>query len=157
MVKWYLLIYLFLEVLVTIQIGSSIGGLNVFVEILVTGFLGVVILYNFKNSIAQSMMELMQAKIDVKELVSHNLLSFLGAILLIMPGMVSDFIGIILQLKFITAPLGNLYKGPERRRYKQTFQGDNRRNELHAEFEKTTKREDDVIDVEIIESTSTKH
>ena len=156
MVKWYLLIYLFIEVLVTIQVGSSIGGFNVFLEIVGTGFLGFVILYNFKNSIAQSMMELMQAKIDVKELIAHNLLSFLGAILLILPGVVSDVFGIILQLKFVTAPLGNLYKGPERRRYKQGFEGDDRRHELHAQFE-NNKGDDDVIDVEIIESTSTKH
>ena len=157
MIKWYLLLYLFIEVLVTVQVGSSVGGLNLFLEILATGFLGFVVLYNFKNSIAQSMMELMQAKIDVKELIAHNLLSFLGAMLLIMPGVVSDIFGFILQLKFVTAPLGNLYKGPERRRYKKGFEGDERRHTLNTQFENTTKGDDDVIDVEIIESTSTKH
>ena len=45
----YFLFYLFLEVTVTVKVGSYIGGSWMFVEIMLSAFIGMFILRNFKN------------------------------------------------------------------------------------------------------------
>lgn len=50
----YFLIYLFLEVLISVNISSAIGGLATFFEILASAFIGIAILVNFRNTLLKT-------------------------------------------------------------------------------------------------------
>jgi UPF0716 protein FxsA len=97
---FYFLIYFFLEVVVTVDIAGRIGGLATFFEIIITAFIGLFLLTNFRYTLAQSMHALMSGSITVDEFQKMNLMSLLGAILLIIPGFFSDIIGLLLQFGF---------------------------------------------------------
>ncbi len=96
----YFLLYFFLEVLISVDIAGRIGGLATFFEIILTAFAGVFLLTNFRYTLAQSMTALMSGSITVEEFQKMNMMSLLGAILLIVPGFFSDMIGILLQFGF---------------------------------------------------------
>ncbi|HHD83971.1 MAG TPA: FxsA family protein [Campylobacteraceae bacterium] len=97
---FYFLIYFFLEVVVTVDIAGQIGGLATFFEIIITAFIGLFLLTNFRYTLAQSMHALMSGSITVDEFQKMNLMSLLGAILLIIPGFFSDIVGLLLQFGF---------------------------------------------------------
>ena len=97
---FYFLVYFFLEVVITVDIAGKIGGLATFFEIIITAFVGLFLLTNFRYTLAQSMNALMAGTITVDEFQKMNLMSLLGAILLIIPGFFSDIIGVLLQFGF---------------------------------------------------------
>ncbi|MGZ8548793.1 MAG: FxsA family protein, partial [Sulfuricurvum sp.] len=78
----YFLIYLFLEVLLTVEVASQIGGLMMFGEILLSAFIGIAILFNFRATLLSNIMELRERRVDANGFYKRNLLSLLGAILL---------------------------------------------------------------------------
>ncbi len=130
----YFLVYFFLEVLITVDIGAQIGGLATFLEIVVSAFVGFFLLTNFRYTLAQSMMALMNGSITVDEFQKMNMMSLLGAILLIIPGFFSDIIGIMLQFGFFGTFIA--------------------KKVLHLKEKKRRKSEgdyDDAIDVEVID------
>jgi len=94
----YFLIYLFLEVLLTVQVASQIGGLMMFGEILLSAFIGIAILFNFRATLLSNIMELRERRVDANGFYKRNLLSLLGAILLILPGILTDIIAVAIHL-----------------------------------------------------------
>lgn len=133
----YFLIYLFIEVMVTTQFAEQFGGLALFIEILVSFGIGSFILANFKYAIVEQLNNLAFGRINQEELVSFGIFTLIGAILLILPGIFSDAVGILLQFEwfglFLKKRLGN-----------HLF----RTNNHH-----TTRSEHDYIDVEIVEES----
>ena len=127
----YFLVYLFLEVFVTVEIASFIGPIWTFLEIIASAVAGFAILLNFKNVFIQNLRTVSYSSIDWEELERLNLFSIIGAILLILPGFLSDMIGIALQFPLFTAILVNY------------FSVKSCKSNLNT-------KEDDVIDVEII-------
>jgi len=77
----YFLIYLFLEVLVSVQISSAIGGLATFFEILFTAFIGISILVNFRKNLIENMTAVSYNCIDLEQFQKLNLFTLIGAIL----------------------------------------------------------------------------
>jgi UPF0716 family protein affecting phage T7 exclusion len=131
----YFLLYFFLEVVITVDIASRIGGLATFFEIIISAGVGFFLLTNFRYTLAQSMTALMSGSITVEEFQRMNMLSLLGALLLIVPGFFSDIIGVLLQFGFFG-----------------TFVA---KKILHLRNKKRAKKEGDIedaIDVEIIDS-----
>lgn len=51
----YFIVYLFLEVLLSVNISSYIGGLNTFFEIILTAFIGISILVNFRKTLVENL------------------------------------------------------------------------------------------------------
>ena len=135
--KMFFLIYFFLEVVVTITIGGKIGGLNTFFEIVMSAVIGAVIIMNLRSIVLHSLSSVMSGQMSPDELVKGNLLTLIGAILLILPGFVSDFIGLVLQLPFVKSLVKRQIKQAKPNQQTYTHKGD-----------------DDVIDVEIIEHTT---
>ena len=132
----YFIIYLFLEVMVSTAFASSLGGLLTFLEIIFTAFLGFFILANFKHGIFRSMQLLKERKITQEEFSALNIFSILGAFLLIIPGFLSDILGVALQVNFLTTFLGATI-------LKDRFvKRDSGGSQMYDE---------DVIDVEVIE------
>ncbi|MFT7859359.1 MAG: FxsA family protein [Sulfurimonas sp.] len=142
----YFLIYLFLEVLLSVNISSAIGGLATFLEILASAFIGIAILVNFRNTIVENMQAVSYNCIDLQEFQRLNLFTLFGAILLILPGFLTDIVGILLQFSAITSMIVNRYNVKSKHCNTSVF-----------EDEENLKKDKDVIDVEIIEhDTSSK-
>lgn len=132
----YFLIYLFFEVLISVNIASAIGGLATFFEIILSAFLGFAILANFRTTLRENLMAVSYSTINLNEFQRLNLFTIIGAILLIIPGFLTDIIGILLQFSVFTSMLVNRY-------------------DVKSKYKKYNKEKDsDVIDVEIISDNS---
>ncbi len=136
----YFLIYLALEVFVSVNISSAIGAFATFLEIIFSAIVGFILLANFRNTFADSMIALQKRSISFEEFQRLNTFSLLGAILLIIPGFFTDIVGILLQFTFFATIFA--------------------RKVLHVEdsidiedvYEhKNRKDNDEIIDVEIID------
>ena len=134
----YFLVYLFLEVTVTLQIASKIGGLATFLEIVGSAFLGIFILMNFRHALAENIDALRTRQIDMQGFSNRNISGLLGAIFLILPGFLGDIIGIAMQFSLVVTLLIN--------RFTRKYPTEN----YHTY---TTQKDDHVIDAEIIDDT----
>ncbi|MDQ1298455.1 MAG: hypothetical protein QG558_994 [Campylobacterota bacterium] len=129
----YFLIYLFLEVMITVEVASRIGGFAMFSEIMVSALIGIAILFNFRTTLLSNVMELKERRISANGFYKRNLLSLLGAILLILPGIFTDIMAGIIHV-FL---LGSLIDSRFMPKYPQ-------QNQPHQP------KDDHVIDAEII-------
>lgn len=135
----YFIVYLFLEVMISTNIASAIGGFATFVEIILSAVLGFVLIANFRVTFVQSLQALSKREITMEEFQKLNAWTILGAILLILPGFLTDIIGILLQFSFFASlfaakVLHVKHFSPE------------------TNFKKG--REDEIIDVEIIDDNN---
>ena len=144
----YFVLYLFLEVMVSTNLASQIGGFNTFLELIFSAFVGFALMVNFRTTLLENMQAFSMQKIDVKEFQQLNLFAILGAILLVLPGFLTDMIGILLQFSVFTKMLVNRFTAKSTSN--TTYHRAGRNNTLHNE------KDDDVIDVEIISNDSTK-
>ena len=134
----YFLIYLFLEVVVSVNISSAIGGLSTFFEILLSAFIGISILINFRQTLVENMTAVSYSCIDLEEFQRLNIFTLVGAILLIIPGFLTDILGALLQFSVFTSMIVNRYNVKS--------------NKCNSSYNKNnTQKDSDVIDVEIIE------
>ena len=136
----YFILYLFLEVLVSVQISSAIGGLATFFEIVLSAFIGISILVNFRKTLVENMTAVSYNCIDLEQFQRLNLFTLIGAILLIIPGFLTDIVGILLQFSAFTSMIVNRYNVKS--------------GKCNTSFEDeyiNIQRDSDVIDVEIIE------
>jgi len=140
----YFVIYLFLEVIISVNISSEIGGLATFFEIMATALFGITLLVNFKETLMENIQAISMQKIDFLEFQRLNLFTLLGALLLILPGFLTDIVGVLLQFSVFTSMLVNRY-GVESQK----------RNSSFYEQQNNLKKDSDVIDVEIISDDST--
>jgi 2-isopropylmalate synthase/UPF0716 protein FxsA len=141
----YFIIYLFLEVLISVNISASIGGLATFFEIVLSAFIGISILMNFRTTLLHNITAVSYHAIDLKEFQKLNLFTIIGAILLIIPGFLTDIIGILMQFSVFTSMLVNRYN-VKSENYKTDYQQENN--------QKNIQKDSDVIDVEIISDSS---
>lgn len=130
------LIYLFIEVYVTITIASEIGFLYTFLIILFSAVFGIVLIFNTPFKMA----EIMQNILGSASLVAFGIFTFLrifAAFLLILPGFFGDIVGIILLVgSFLFAP-------------KQ-----NKQDVVYSDEENHKHKKEEIIDVEIIDDNN---
>jgi len=166
----YFIIYLFLEVMISSSISTSIGGLNTFLEIVLTAIIGIFLLKNFKLSLADSIAKARSGQITQEEFIKTNVGKALGAILLIVPGFFTDIMGIVMQFSFLVVLLSKVFTfktlmnrttystnfsstdfGYDTKRFTNT----NTKNTNNKNYKRNT---DEIIDVEVIDdSNSIKH
>ncbi|NCO01506.1 MAG: FxsA family protein [Epsilonproteobacteria bacterium] len=133
----YFIVYLFFEVLISVNLSSAIGSLMTFFEILISAAFGIMILINFRKTLAENMSAVSYNCIDLKQFQSLNLFTIFGAILLILPGFLTDIVGLLMQFSVFTTMLVNRYHVKS--------------GSCKTDFEANTIKKDlDVIDVEII-------
>jgi len=140
----YFLVYLFLEVLVSVNISSSIGGLATFFEIVASAFFGAAILVNFRKTLFENMSAVSYNCIDLQQFQKLNLFTLFGAILLIIPGFLTDIMGVLLQFSVFTSMIVNRYNVKSRKC-----------NTNYTSEQNNIQKDSDVIDVEIINSNTT--
>ena len=125
-----------LEITLMIKIGQQIGAFNTVLIILFTAFIGI---YYAKiegiNTIKSGMTNLYQNKIPFYEIFSGASIA-IGAVLLILPGFISDTIGFFLLIPFTRKTLINFW--------------------LKNKYKETKKDNEEIIDAEIIEEKSDK-
>jgi 2-isopropylmalate synthase/UPF0716 protein FxsA len=146
----YFIVYLFLEVLISVNISSLLGSIVTFFEIIITASIGIYILVNFKQSLRENLTAVSYNCIDLQEFQNLNLFTLIGAIFLILPGFLTDIIGALLQFSVFTTMIVNRYQMHSSKRCNTHF------DEFETQTSHITK-ESDVIDVEIISDNSTKH
>ena len=128
--------YLFIEVMVSVQIAEVFGGLGVFAEIMFSGFVGIMLLLNIKTTMIESLKAMSNNCISMKEFQELNIFAFLGSVFLILPGILSDAIGILMQFSVFTSLVVSKI------------------NKQSGECHVKSQGEDNVIDVEIISNNS---
>jgi len=96
----YFLVYLLLEVFISVNISSNIGAMATFLEIIFSAIFGFILLANFRNTLMESMQAMQRRTISIAEFQKLNAFTLLGALLLIVPGFFSDIVGIFLQFTF---------------------------------------------------------
>lgn len=72
------------------------GFFPVFMEMIISAFIGAALLLNIRFSFMQSLLSLMQGRLGLVDIFSGNLAKVIGAALLILPGVLCDIIGILL-------------------------------------------------------------
>jgi len=133
----YFIVYLFFEVLISVNLSSAIGSLMTFFVILISAAFGIMILINFRKTLAENMSAVSYNCIDLKQFQSLTLFTIFGAILLILPGFLTDIVGLLMQFSVFTTMLVNRYHVKS--------------GSCKTDFEANTIKKDlDVIDVEII-------
>ena len=141
----YFVIYLFLEVIISVNISSSIGGFSTFIEIIFSAGFGIFILLNFKESLRENLTAVSYNCIDLDQFQKLNLFTLFGAILLIVPGFLTDIIGTLMQFSVFTSMVVNRYN------MRSSKCDIPKENQNYTNYIK----ESDVIDVEIISDSTT--
>ena len=93
----YFLVYLFIEISVSYEFTKIFTPLGMFIEILATAVIGVLLIQNFNFTIVENMQKLAKREISQEEFISIGMFKFVGAILLVIPGIFTDIIGILMQ------------------------------------------------------------
>tara|TARA_B100000579_G_scaffold335770_1_gene286524 strand:- start:2323 stop:2748 length:426 start_codon:yes stop_codon:yes gene_type:complete len=121
-----------LEIMVMIKIGQQVGAINTILLILLTAFIGI---YYARiegiNTIKSGFMNLYQNKVPIYELISGASIA-MAAVLLIIPGFITDTIGFILLFPITRKFLINIWLKK------------NKRNNLKD-------KNDDILEGEVIE------
>ena len=105
----YFLVYLFVEVLLSVNISSAIGGVFTFIEIMLSAFIGLSILVNFRKTLVENMTAVSYSCIDLEQFQRLNLFTLFGAIFLIVPGFLTDIVGALLQFSAVSSMIVNRY------------------------------------------------
>jgi UPF0716 family protein affecting phage T7 exclusion len=119
------LFYIFIEVVITIPLASAIGVFYTFLEIVLSAVLGFAILFNTPFTMRESWEKVSQNRLSAGVLPLAASIRIFAAFLLILPGFFGDTAGMILLIWSMILLVGG----------KIAKKG----------------RDDDVIDVEIIE------
>lgn len=135
----YFIVYLFLEVYISVSVFSAIGAFSSFIEIVLSAFIGLVLLVNFRYTLGESFMALRNQKITTQTFQALNVLTIIGAFLMILPGILSDTLGVLMQFGFVTTFIKNRLGTNQNQ---NNFTNTNQRNN------------DEIIDVEVIDHNS---
>lgn len=139
----YVLFFLIFELFVSLEVGSSIGFLWTVIWIVASFIIGMGLIQNAHTTIRGNMQSLKEGKINMKSFHDSATSYFLGAILLIIPGVFSDFLGLIALLYTFYLQLGGTIPDSK-----------NKTNINNLNKHSNKQGDDDVIDVEVIESSS---
>jgi len=137
----YFLVYLFLEVVISTNIASIIGGVATFFELIFSAMAGIILLVNFRTTLIKNLQSVSSENIDLRRFQELNLFTVFGAFLLIVPGFLTDIIGVLMQFSVFVSMLVNRFSA--------------KYNSSNTETNHYQKDEYDVIDVEIIDDDST--
>jgi|AAUQ01.1.fsa_nt_gi UPF0716 family protein affecting phage T7 exclusion len=91
-------IFFFIELFVSIKVGIEIGFIWSAIWIIASMFLGLFLLRLVSYSFFNSSRNFTIALFDIRELYNSSFAYIFGAILLIIPGVVTDFMGVFLLL-----------------------------------------------------------
>ena len=97
-----------IELIIFIEVGSYIGSFNVIISIIFTIFLGYYLIKSKIKNIRFNMMSISNLQ-DMYQQYTSSIYSFFAGILLIVPGYLTDLIGLLLLLPFLRPQLSNYF------------------------------------------------
>ena len=128
-----------IEIYLFIKIGSYIGAFNTISLILITAIIGIIYArYEGFNTLKSGMLQLVKNQLPVYEIISGATLAF-AALLLILPGFATDFIGLLLIFP-LTRKL--MFKKIST---KYSKQNNNKQDFINGEFEDIDENNNDKI------------
>ena len=95
----YFLGYLFLEILFSYEFANIFTPFGLFLEVLLTAIAGITIIRTLNFSMYESMQRVMRREISEEEFISIGLFKLIGAVLLFIPGVFSDMVGLFLMFE----------------------------------------------------------
>ena len=125
----FIILFPILEIYLFIKIGSQIGAFNTILLIFVTAIIGVYYAkYEGLNTVRSAFLQIFKNQVPAYEIISGAAIAF-AAILLIIPGFATDFLGFLLIFpitrKLIFGNISNKIKKKE----------NERKNFIEGEFE----------------------
>ncbi len=128
--------FMLLELFLSLKVGEQIGFLGSVMWIMLSFMIGMMLLQKSSQTMLGNMTALREGKLDMKKFQNASMSYLAAAVLLIIPGVLSDFLGVVafvysLYLQFVAKIT------PEQKNTHLNPQGD-----------------DNVIDVEIIDEHS---
>ena len=128
-----------IEIYLFIKVGSYIGAFNTISLILITAIIGIIYArYEVFNTLRSGMSQLIKNQLPVYEMISGATLAF-AALLLILPGFATDFIGLLLIFP-LTRRL--LFKKVSK---KYSTQNKKKQDFINGEFEDIEDNDNDKI------------
>jgi len=132
----YFLGYLFLEILFSYEFMKLFTPLGFFIEILFSAVVGVYILRDIHFSLRENMIRVLRREISGEEFISIEIFKFIGGLLLVIPGIFSDILGVLFLFEPFARWIAKKFL-PKQNIY-------------------TSSTDDDIIEVEIIEERKEK-
>ena len=115
-----------------IKVGGQVGALNTVALIFFTAIIGVYFAkYQGMQTLKSGMINLYQNKMPIYEILSGAALAF-AAFLLIVPGFLTDFFGLVLIFPFTRKII---FKNLSKNYKKKTNRDPNKKNFIEGEFE----------------------
>ena len=132
----FIILFPILEIYLFIKIGSQIGAFNTILLIFVTAIIGVYYAkYEGLNTVRSAFLQMFKNQVPAYEIISGAAIAF-AAILLIIPGFATDFLGFLLIFpitrKLIFGNISNKIKKKE----------NERKNFIEGEFEDIDENDD---------------
>lgn len=90
--------YLFIELIGVLYVANHWGVFSMFAEVIVSAFIGVLVLINTQASISDTLGGLRQSRVGAKDFIRGNFAKVFGGILLILPGVFCDIFGVIILI-----------------------------------------------------------
>ena len=150
--------YIALELLSFSVWVNHFGFLSLFFEIIISGCIGLWLWALRTRSLSASLNDIIYFVYQgrILELLKSNMLFYLGAILLIIPGIFSDIVGIIcicVSIMITPKPIDSDFRKDFRARQHNVF-NENRFNARGFNSSTESNANDDIIEVEIIEESN---
>ena len=113
-----------IEIYLFIKIGSQIGAFNTISLILITAILGLIYArYEGFNTLRSGIGQMMKNEIPFYEIISGAALTF-AALLLILPGFATDFLGLLIIFPMTRKIIFNKFKKKYSNKSKNFIDGD---------------------------------
>ena len=127
----YFLAYMFFEILVSYEFARIFTPFGLFMEILLSAFVGFSIFRNLQFSMAEGFQKVIRREVSEEEFMAMGLFKMIGAVMLIVPGVLTDIIGVLFLFEPFAKAVAKKVFPPRPTTY--------------------NRYDDDIIDVEVIE------
>jgi UPF0716 family protein affecting phage T7 exclusion len=91
----YFLVYLFLEILFSYEFARIFTPFGLFLEVIFSTIVGFSIFRNLQFSMALDMQRVLKREVSEEEFMTMGLFRMIGAVFLIIPGVLTDILGIL--------------------------------------------------------------
>ena len=91
----YFLVYLFLEILFSYEFARIFTPFGLFLEVIFSAIVGFSIFRNLQFSLALDMQRVLKREVSEEEFMTMGLFRMIGAVFLIIPGVLTDILGIL--------------------------------------------------------------
>ena len=95
----YFLLYLFLEITISYEFAKIFTPFGLFLEVLFTAAVGLYIIRTLHFSMFVEMQRVLKREISEEEFITMGLFKLIGGILLFIPGVFSDMVGLFLMFE----------------------------------------------------------